>query len=224
MKIAVCVPHYGPLNARFVASLADLIAATATATVTYNGAVLRPQIKTFFSENGPLEYKRTILVKAALEWGADYVQWIDSDQTFPSDATFALAKHNLPIVGCNYCRRGSDKPTAIDLGGAPIVTSSEKARLALVEEAGAIGFGFCLVKSAVFSQVPHPWFRSEFTADGEVVSGEDVHFANQARTVGIPTHLDHGLSWRIGHVAEVIRLNSDVGDANARTALPAAGP
>jgi hypothetical protein len=224
MKIAVCVPHYGPLNARFVASLADLISYTAALPVTYNGAVVRPQIGVLFAEDGPLEYKRTHLAKQAIDAGADYLQWIDTDHTFPRDATIRLAKHDRPIVGCNYLRRDGLRPTALDLAGNDLSTTEATAKAALVQPVSAIGLGFCLMKAGVFSRVQHPWFKSEVSAAGELVLGEDVHFCNQARQAGLMVHVDHGLSWEIGHLTEVIKFNSDAGETDACAVLPAAGP
>ena len=211
MKIAICVPHYGPLKAQFVSSLAGLLTATAAATIAYNGAPTQPEIATLFEEDGPLEYKRTRLVKRALAWDADYVQWIDSDQTFPPGAIFRLAGHDLPVVGCNYLSKGNPAhPTALDLSGGRIVTTADKAA-GPPEIVGAVGLGFCLVKAPLFERIPMPWFASDIDDQGNFVTGEDVHFCNQVRRAGLSVHLDHGLSMEIGHVAETVRMNTDLG-------------
>src|SRR3954463_9955880 len=102
MKIAVCVPHYGDPKARFVRSLADLLIHTLGATITFNGAITRPQIEVLWEEDGPLELKRARLVKRAQLAGSDYLLFIDTDHTFPPDALLALMVHDKPIVGCNY--------------------------------------------------------------------------------------------------------------------------
>ena len=224
MKIAICVPHYGPLPARFVASLSALIAETAGMTVTYNGAIVRPKVATLLEDVAGIELKRTRLALRALQMGADYIQWIDSDQTFPPDATIRLAKHDMPIVGCNYPTRRTGEPTAVGLANQRVTTTKALADLGLVEPVGAVGLGFCLMKAPIFNAVPHPWFASEISPKGELTMGEDVHFANQARKVGIETCVDHGLSWQIGHIGEVVRFNSDLEGANADSILPSTGP
>jgi hypothetical protein len=225
MKIAICVPHYGPLNARFVASLSELIAETAGATVSYNEIITRPEIKPIFEDYGTLELKRTRLARAALAWGADYVQWIDADHTFPGDAILRLARRDLPIVGCNYLGRSPTAgASALGVDGEQIMTTDAKVRADTVEIVGAVGLGFCLMKAPIFEVVPHPWFRSEISPEGDLLVGEDVHFANQARKAGLSVHLDHALSWHIGHVAEVVKHMSELGRSYAGSALPAAGP
>ena len=180
MRIAVCVPHYGPLNARFVASLTQMIAATAGRDVNFNGELVRPRIIPLFAESGPLDYKRTLLVKRAREQGAHYIQWIDNDQTFPADASLKLARHDLPIVGCNYVQRnGPPQPTAMGLDGAWVATVEAKGDA--VERVASVGFGFCLMKAQVFDQIAQPWFTTELGPDGEVVRSDDLHFGCRRR-------------------------------------------
>lgn len=218
MKIAVCVPHYGPLRPDFVDSLTELIALTAGAEINYNGVRLRPQIKFFREESGPVDYKRNRLVKRALAWQADYIQWIDNDQTFPPNATFRLAAHDLPIVGCNYVQRvGPPVPTVYKGANHRILSTPE--HKGAVEEVASVGFGFCLMKSEIFRVVPKPWFSTNLTDDGEVLQSDDVHFNNQARSAGIPVHVDHGLSLEIGHISEVILTMREGVDVD--TVLPA---
>jgi hypothetical protein len=48
MKIAVLVPHHGPVKAKFAQCLADLAAETAQAMVREHLSLARPQIGTFF--------------------------------------------------------------------------------------------------------------------------------------------------------------------------------
>lgn len=222
MKIAVCVPHYGPLNARFVACLCDLLSFTAGATINYNGRPVRPQIGALFEENGPLDYKRTRLVRRAQEIGVDYIQWIDNDQTFPQDGTLRLAAHDLPIVGCNYIHRsGPPTPTALGLDGR-LVETTDKTHGRL-ESVAVVGFGFCLMKTQVFNVIPPPWFTTEMTPQGEILYSDDATFDNRARAVGIPVHLDHGVSLEVGHIGEIIRLNTEVEGINVSSTLSATG-
>lgn len=194
-------------------SLVALFALTAGTDINYNGVKLRPQIRFFREESGPVDYKRNLLVKRALAWGANYIQWIDNDHTFPPDATFRLAVHDLPIVGCNYAQRlGPPIPTAINGKNERITTGTG------IEEVASVGFGFCLMKAEIFAVVPKPWFSTDMTLDGEVLQSDDVHFGNQARSVGVPVHVDHTIP--IGHIAErIIKLE---GGTSADTVLSSA--
>jgi hypothetical protein len=47
------------------------------------------------------------------------------------------------------------------------------------------------------------------TADWSGYIGEDAYFFQKIRDAGFAVHLDHGLSWQIGHAAESLLFNSD---------------
>ena len=214
MKIAVCVPHTGSVKAATTQCLGQMLVYTAAAKIRYNGKPTRPDIQLIFGGAGPLEYKRTKLALAALGCGSDYLVWIDSDQTFPGDALIRLMLHDKPVVGGNYPSRHEDKPTALDRAGKPLP------RRTGLEEVGALGFGFCLMQTPILRRVPQPWFSVTLDARGDCISGEDVHFCNQARKAGIPIFVDHDLE--IGHVTnQVLTLKRE--DANADSVSPQAG-
>src|ERR1051326_5558433 len=144
MKVAICVPHYGDVKAGFAECLAKLSAALGASKV---------QVGILFEEDGSLDYKRTRLIVRALNLGVDYIQCIDSDHTFPADATLRLLAHGKPIVGCNYLRRRCGTPTALNLTAEPIVTTEAKAKSGELESVGALGLGFCLLKASIFETI-----------------------------------------------------------------------
>lgn len=223
MKVAILVPHYGDVKARFAKSLAGLMAETAGTSLTYNGRIARPELMLDFAEDGPLEYKRTRLVNRALEWGADYILTIDTDHTFAPNALLRLAQHDLPIVGCNYPTRQSGKPTARDAAGNRIATTEEKARAGVIEGAAGMGLGFCLMKAPIFNRIERPWFVTQLSPAGEILCGEDLHFFAQAAKAGFTAHIDHRLSWELGHLAErIVTFGGEY--SNADSVLPASGP
>jgi hypothetical protein len=187
---------------------------TARAQFNYCGTSVRPEIDLLFGGIGPLDWKRTNLALEAVKRGSDYLLWIDSDQTFPNDALGQLLVRDRPIVGTSYPSRHTGNPTVFDLNGNPLPRRSG------LEEVGALGLGFCLMKAPIFERVPKPWFATEIGDDGELICGEDVHFCNQARIAGVPVFVDHDLT--IGHIAERI-LTLEREDANADTVLPTAG-
>jgi hypothetical protein len=211
MKIAICVPHYGDPKTGFVKCLADLLIYTMGVTITYNGVPTRPQIEVLWEENGLLEYKRAQLVRRAQRAESHYVLFIDTDQIFPPDALIALMAHDKPIIGCNYLTRHDPFwPTAMDGKAEPIWTTKAKAEAKLVEPVAAMGLGFCLIQTPVLTLLDGKiLFRSEMTPEGEMVRGEDVHFFNMVGEAGIPVFVDHALSWRIGHIIERVRFNSE---------------
>jgi hypothetical protein len=212
MKIFVAVPAMEVVKTRFAASFAHLV--TRTAMAGHN-------VTTAFDLFGPLDWKRTHLVQQARAWGADYICWIDSDQTFPEDGLLRLLAHNLPIVGCNIATRdGEPKPTAKALNGKSIRSNKDGG----IGEAGAIGLGFCLVQMRVFEAIGAKRLFATIIEDGRFKMSEDAYFCNRAREAGFAIHVDHGLSWEVGHVGEKVYFNSDIGElANADTVLPEAG-
>lgn len=214
MRAAVLVPHHGDVKAKFSASLARLAAATKSAELEF-----------FYEEDGPLELKRTRLALRGRQWGASHLLWIDTDQTFPPDALDRLLAHDKPIIGCNIpTRHDPVQPTAIDDYGRRTPTTQALAEAEALVEVGAIGLGFCLMKAEIFDRIAAPWFESRISPEGELLCGEDVHFCNMAWRAGIAVWVDHSLSWQVGHVAEVVRHNSDVKEAGPlRTVFPMAG-
>lgn len=215
MRIAVCVAHTGMIRARCAEALNELVAHTLGQRITYNGAVVQPQFVFLYEEAGPLEFKRNLLARRALETGADYHLLIDWDHTFPPDAFLRLAQHDVPIVGANYLMRHETREPAA------FRAQNERAFGAGLEQAAAIGLGFCLIKAQVFIAIPMPWFQTTFGDDGTSFTGEDVEFCNKAREAGIPVYVDHDLD--VGHIAETV-LTLGEGSTDARSPAADSSP
>jgi hypothetical protein len=201
MKVAVCSPCYGDPKARFVQSLLSLQAQVLSSRITYNGVELTPDLQVMLYPGcSRVDLARNQLADAALQWGADYILWLDADQTFPSDALFRLAAHDVPIVGCNYAVRGErDAPESTAFN----IAKNENGLLRIepketgLEAVDVIGMGVCLVKRVVFEALPRPWFRP-------FDYGEDGYFCLQAKKAGFIPHVDHSL--KVGHIDETIRM------------------
>ncbi|HEY0411583.1 MAG TPA: hypothetical protein VGD66_00390 [Allosphingosinicella sp.] len=210
MRIAICVPHEGVVKARFAECLAMLIGYTASLRINYNDAVERAEITLIFEGRGPLEYKRSQCVRRSLEWGTDYLLFVDSDQSFPADALVRLMARDLPVIGCNYStRQEPPRPTAYGFEVEPVYTTPAKAAASPVERVAGLGLGFCLVKAPVFDLIEHPLFRTIVNEKGELQQGEDVYFWNRVHQAGLAVHVDHELSLSIGHIGEKVFLNAD---------------
>jgi len=200
MKIAVLVPHYGDVKARFAQCLADMVATTAAAKIVLNGAPTKPQVRTFFKGSAIIEANRTVLVNDALRWGAGYVLFCDSDMTFPPAAMLRLLAASRSVIGCNYVfRDGSGPVAARDAGGRQW---ERVAGGTGVDRAAFLGLGFCLLDARLFDKLAKPWFRVTVAESGEVEEGEDGFFFAQLHKAKIPVFVDHDLSAEIGHVAE----------------------
>ena len=240
MKIAICTPHYGGVHARFASSLAKMVAKTVQAPIMFNDQVASPEIEIFMKSSSTLATLRSMLVQDAIDWGANYLLWVDSDHSFPADALLRLLSLNLPLVRANYPRRTSPTyPTARDLDGDLLWTTRELAKRCDVVPVGSLGLGFCLMSMTVLDDLRRhaaaqgqenfwPLFAFE-TRPGEMESvGEDIFFFRKLSAAGIVPHVDHALSWTIGHLHEKLLTNDEAvmrrGEADSSPPQPTAGP
>lgn len=240
MRLAICTPIHGDPKAAFTESLAALLIHTAKA---------RPdlELKCFFLKSSMLAESRNRLFGQAREWGAQWILWADADQAFPEDGLVALLDRDRLVVGCNYPRRSIPTgPSAAALDGTPLYTTAEKARDGQIEEVLTLGLGFCLVSMAVVAKLERlalergkktlwPLFFMEMRPDEAGFDSEDTYFFRKLRAAGVPAFVDHGLSWRIGHVHDIILTHDDAlagrrewgraieGGRDDDTVLPAAG-
>lgn len=225
MKLAICIPCYGDTRSKFTQSLASLLVHTAQADLRdADNNPIKVQIETFIVSSSMLTEGRHRLVAEALAWEADYMLWMDADHVFPHDAFVRLWSHGLPVVGCNYARRCTPTaPTAAYFDGEgpakQLYTTEEKAKAGIVEACAHLGFGLCLIDMRVFDHLQAhaeehgdgnflPLFKFEPTEDKIGMIGEDVFFFRKLREAGITPFVDHGLSWEVGHLSDVIMTNA----------------
>lgn len=205
MKIAICVPSYGDTKAEFTTSLVNLVIATLEeGEFVANGAAVRPQIAPFLLSSSLVQLSRIYLAEHALEWGADYILWADSDHIFPRKSLLKLLSHDVDVVGVNYPRRTPPHEfTATGLDGQHIRSGSG------LESVMSVGMGLCLVKASVFRDLPRPWFQVTIRPNGQVI-GEDFHFCHLLRAASFKVHVDHDLSAEVGHIGQQIYTASNV--------------
>jgi hypothetical protein len=208
MKVAICTPHHGDVKAHYAFSLASMTAHTVRA---------RPEIelRIFMVSSSLLPKSRTILAEQALGWGADWLLLVDADHLFPPDTLLRLLAHGVDAVGVNYPRRqapGGPTASRMDGEGAwhPVYTTAAKAEARLLEEVSLFGTGLVLIKAEPVRRLGYPLFSIETLADGRSWMTEDMYFFGKLRDAGTRLHVDHGLSWEIGHVAERVLTNADI--------------
>lgn len=225
MKFAICIPCYGDTKAKFTQCLAKMIARFYEVRLQdADGNEIKKEIEIFMVSSSMLTESRHRLVAEAMMWGADYMLFMDADHVFPEDAIMRLWSHGLPVVGANYPRRFSPTaPTAaVDGDGDEKLlcyTTQEKAENDIVEPVAHMGFGLCLINMRVFDLLQKkaedageksflPLFKFEPTEDKVGMIGEDVFFFRKLVDAGITPHIDHGLSWEVGHLFETILTNA----------------
>jgi hypothetical protein len=204
MKVAICVPCRDEVMAGFCFDLARLTAYEAKRGVNEIQLLQMPGTLIFT--------QREKLAQEALEWGADQLLWIDSDQRFPANTLEILQARDVPVCGVNATtRREPILPTALNLkieremlNGKPgemkqVWHKVESRGKKGIEQVTAVGFAVTLVNREVFKKVPRPWFDVIWTDHGNVI-GEDVTFCVRCMENDIPVYVDHELSMHIGHI------------------------
>ena len=204
MKVAICVPCRDEVMSAFAFDLARLVGYEAKRGVNEIQLLQMPGTLIFT--------QREKLASEALEWGADQLLWIDSDQRFPSNTLEVLQARQVPFCGVNATtRREPILPTALNLEikremldgkkGEPyqVWHKVESRGKSGIEQVTAVGFAVTLINREVFEKVPRPWFDVIWTDHGNVI-GEDVTFCVRCLENDIPVYVDHELSMHIGHI------------------------
>lgn len=203
MKIAFCMPIHSHAKPGFVQCFGRLCDWTYRARFQdQNGVASRIETETIVIGSSNVAHSRNAIAQEALDWGADWLFWLDADQTFPPDALGRLLARQVPMIGCNYRCRVPDQrlSTASAVrGGREVAIFPEGEG---IEEVSHLGLGVFLVRADVMRTVGSPWFRFGETPEGGV-EGEDVHFFRKAKAAGFTPYVDHALSRQIGHVADI---------------------
>jgi hypothetical protein len=191
VKIAICLPVYETFKAETTISLLGL----SIHTLSQRRDI---EFETVYASGVRIWMTREDLAASALQMGADWLLWVDSDMSFSQPALLQLLSHDLPFVAANYMQRRSPEPTASRRVGdryQRVWSTTEVARRLPLEAVDIVGFGLCLTRADLFRRLPRPWF-----ADGP--NGEDGDFCEKAGRIGVRPHVDHVLSLDVGHVAE----------------------
>ena len=190
IKIAICMPTREQMHSRCAFSLYNLGKALSQAGIDHG---------LFLSPGTLIANQRHELVKAAQEWGATHVMFIDSDIVFRPSHVIELINFNEPIVGAAYSKRLEPViPTAwhrIDDWNTHVNLKEQTDSHIRVE---AMALGFCLIRIDVFDALDLPWFILGFQ-NGQY-TGEDIEFFRKCKQYNIPVWLDVKVSFEIGHL------------------------
>lgn len=200
MRIAILVPTHESVPALFAYDLAQM---QATTLATFPEGL---ELGLYMEVGTYVHQARESLLRQAIEDGAHFALFLDSDMRFPPDALLRLLAHGSPVVGINYAQRGvptdfvaikrvPEEPGQI---GEKLVTNEDSTGL---EDVDAMGLGVCLIETAAVRRLPEDeplfWFDRRWPGDH---IGEDVYFFRALRGVGIQPRVDHDLSKECGHI------------------------
>ena len=189
-KILICVPCMDMVASGFAQSLAMLQKGGHETAICF--------------ECGSLVYDaRNKLAKRAIEMGADYTMWFDSDMIFQPDTMLKLLEHKDEggIISGVYFRR-SPPYTPVVFAKCNVRERSwadlEEMPTELSEVEG-VGFGCVLVCTDVLMSIAAKQWRWFEPLKG---FGEDLSFCWRARECGYKILLDPSV--KCGHVGNIV--------------------
>jgi len=141
---------------------------------------------------------RNTIVRAALRIDADWILWMDDDQTVPEDACERLLARKKDIVcGLSFIRSQPYHAMLIDNSdGVRWVDDYPEGLI----EADACPFGCALTHTKVFKKMMQPWFWDQ---PGRY--SEDVYFARKAKAAGFKVWADTTV--KTGHLGEPVLID-----------------
>jgi hypothetical protein len=159
-----------------------------------------------------IEHSRNVITDRFLrETDADWILWLDDDQTFHEDLLIRMLAHNKKIVVGNYYRKQPPHIPVVavleaDNRLSPAHMDPDTSGLERVSTAAT---GCCLCHRSVFEKIPFPWFFNDYSApvgpvdpevlvNGMVLVGEDTRFFMMANCFEFKVWCDFSL--KIGHI------------------------
>jgi hypothetical protein len=99
--------------------------------------------------------------------------------------------------------RGANAPFQL-----PIIAAC---RAFALEPVDAIGLSVCLMRATIFDRLEPPGFQFEPEPDKSGYVSEDFTLFRRLKKAGVTAYVDHGLSWKIGHIGDLILTTAAVG-------------
>jgi GT2 family glycosyltransferase len=198
MKTMIAIPCMDTVQTEFVRSLVSM---------RYVG-----EVQFIFTECSLIYHARTSLCKMALEAGADYVLWLDSDVVFQPDLMERLMEDiqgRDMVTAVYHGRRPPFRPViwkTITTGLLPenmVVEQYDDYPTDGLFEIAACGFGAVLMKTGVIRDVAQTFHQTFSPLPG---LGEDLSFCVRAKNCGFRIWCDPSL--QIGHKGSMI-INQD---------------
>lgn len=190
-SVAILVPSRDTVYSHFAYSLSNLIKDTTQMGI---------ETHLFFDASTILINQRESLVEQAIEIGAEWTLWLDSDMMFPTTTLLRLLGHNHDIVGCNYIKRAypfksvAYTDTTDWESWIPISYSDE------LVTAEAMGMGCILIKTELFKQLTKPYFEYTYQEKTKDWGGEDFTLFKKFNKLGYELKIDMNLSNEIYHI------------------------
>lgn len=189
-KVAIGIPSGGTVQAKTMVSVVSLLFETAV------------PVHLISQEGCYVHENRELIVREAQRAACTHVLFVDSDMLFTGDVLTKLLAHQKPIVGASYHYRRLPLETTVKIAGPDGTLAAVPAEEIPTEPFScyAVGTGLLLVALEVFAAMPQPWFSFKHRPTGELETGEDVWFCEQARAQGFAVWCDPTL--RVRHLGQ----------------------
>lgn len=190
-KLAVLIPCRDTLYSAHAMSLAEMVKFNTMNDIDTH---------VFMDASTILLTQRERLATEAINLGAEYMLWLDSDIVFPASTAVRLLSHDEPVVAANYVRRQRPhKGVAYETIGdwenpLPFEVYDD-----LVEVEG-IGMGCMLIKTSVFEELSKPWFDFQWSPESNDFLGEDMYLCQKIAAAGHSIKVDTLLSQELRHI------------------------
>jgi hypothetical protein len=174
-SVTIAIPNMGSIKAFTFSSILDVLAQTKIpVNVSY-------PIHTY------VHVARRDCVLEARKAGSSHIWFVDSDMMWRDNPLEQLASHNKHIIGAHYNER------TLPLVSTVKVKKGERYVGKFPDhpfQCHAVATGCLLVDMQVFDAIETPWFFYEHNESGEITTGEDMWFCEQAHKAGFSVWCD----------------------------------
>lgn len=184
--VSLAIPMHDTVSAWSVMSIANMM----TELLMKEGYKLMLNMRI----DNPVCKNRNFLVKKALDVGADYVWFVDSDMVIIPKTFDKLLNEDKDIISALAFRKYyRSLPTIYKNtpNGYKIIPIKV---FGPIIEVDAVGMGCTLIKTEVFEKMEKPWFKFEvIDKDKMHYVGEDITFCKYAQKAGFKIYCHTGI-------------------------------
>lgn len=162
-----------------------------------------------------LSKNRLDAVKAAKQYHATHILFIDTDHTFPKDLVQRLARPGYAVNAVNCVTKQipacptARKKSATDPKGEVVYSDVGDDSH---EQVWRVGTGVMLIAMSVFDKIGMGVWDMKYLPEVDTYQGEDWSFCEACERAGIKIYVDHGLSREVGHVGNYEFTHDVVGE------------
>jgi hypothetical protein len=188
-RVAVLTPSTGICRVEYAQSLAKMVGYFSQVRV-YEDCESQMLVTDSVVGSGiGVNYENMIRKWLSDDRGWTHFLSFEDDMMLPADALHRLARHRLPVVGCNYStNKGARQFFTAGLCGKRFVTDEHSTG---IEEVDLLPQGFTLVAREVYETIQQPWYVGGYM--------QDYYFSERARNHGFKIYVDHDVSKETVH-------------------------